>query len=218
MKTAVGTNGNDAAQIKLRRRLSTRETVILSLMIGILLLMSFTPLGYLNIGPFPISFNMIPVAIAAIAVGPLGGLIAGATFGLTSFLQCIGIGGSSAMGVILFQINPILAFLQRFVPRALDGLLLGFIYGLLRKRTRSYIACAVTGFCSAALNTILFMSALILLFGHTDYVRELIGGRNVLLFVCTFVGVNALAEMAASTILTGAIGAALDKAGALIKK
>ncbi len=197
------------------KKLSIRNLVILALMVGILLLMSTTPLGYMNIGPLAITFNVIPVAISAIALGPVGGLIAGSVFGLTSFLQCIGVGGSSAMGVMLFSINPFLAFVQRFVPRALDGLLLGYIYRFLRKRTKAYVACAVTGFLSAFLNTLLFMTALVVLFGNTQYMQELIAGRNIIAFVCTFVGVNAVAEMASSTILTGAIGAALEKAGLL---
>ena len=197
------------------KKMSIRDFVILALLVGILLLMSATPLGYLNIGPLAITFNVIPVAIAAIALGPRGGLIAGCVFGLTSFLQCIGIGGTSAMGAILFNINPVLAFIQRFVPRALDGFLLGYIYRFLRRRTRSSVACAATGFLSAFLNTLFFMTALVLLFGQTEYMQGLIAGRNILVFVCAFVGVNAIAEMAAATILTGAIGVALDKAGLL---
>lgn len=195
------------------KKFTIRDFVILALMVGILLLMSTTPLGYLNIGPLAITFNVIPLAIAAIALGPVGGLIVGCVFGITSFLQCIGVGGSSAMGVMLFSIDPVLTFIQRFVPRALDGLLLGYIYRFLRKRTKSYVACAVTGFFSAFLNTLLFMTALVVLFGNTQYMQELIGGRNIIVFICTFVGVNAVAEMASSTILTGAVGTALDKAG-----
>ena len=85
---------------------TTTQLVILGLMSAILLLMAYTPLGYLNIGPLAITFNVIPVAVSAIALGPVGGLAAGAVFGLTSFLQCIGVGGTSAMGAILFNINP----------------------------------------------------------------------------------------------------------------
>ena len=44
---------------------NTSKLVILGLMTGILLLMAYTPLGYLNIGPLAITFNVIPVAIAA---------------------------------------------------------------------------------------------------------------------------------------------------------
>ena len=84
---------------------------MLGLMAAVLLLMAYTPLGYLNIGPLAISFNVIPVAISAVVLGPTGGAIAGAIFGLTSFGQCIGLGGTSAMGAMLFSINPVLAFI-----------------------------------------------------------------------------------------------------------
>ncbi len=197
------------------KKLSIRNFVVLALLIAILLLMSMTPLGYLNIGPLAITLNVIPLAVAAVALGPVGGLICGCVFGLTSFLQCLGIGGSSAMGVMLFSINPFLAFVQRFVPRALDGLLLGWIYRGLSKKAKPYVACAITGFLSAFLNTLFFMTALLVLFGGTEYVQGLVAGRNLLVFVCAFVGVNAVAEMAAATVLTGAVGAALGKAGLL---
>lgn len=190
----------------------TTQLAILGLMTGVLLLMAYTPLGYLNIGPLAITFNVIPVAICAITLGPVGGAIAGAVFGLTSFLQCIGVGGTSPMGAVLFDINPFFAFIQRFIPRVLDGLLLGYIFRGMRKWKNTYVACAVTGFCSAFLNTLFFMTALILLYGNTEYVQGLMGGKNVIVFVCTFVGINAVFEMISSTILTGAVGAALVKA------
>ena len=196
----------------MKKTISTRDFVTLSLLAAILLLMAYTPLGYLNIGPLAITFNVIPVAIAAIAVGPAGGAIAGAVFGMTSFLQCIGVGGTSAMGAMLFSINPVLAFLQRMVPRVLDGFLLGYIYRFARRRTNPYAACAITGFFSAFLNTLFFMSSLILLFGNTEYVQGLIGGRNVIIFICAFVGINAVFEMISSTLLTAAVGSALTKA------
>ena len=70
----------------------------------------------------------------------------------------------------------------------------------------------ITGFFSAFLNTLFFMSALILLFGNTEYVQGLMGGKNVIAFVCAFVGVNAVFEMIVSTIVTGGVVLALYKA------
>ena len=174
-----------------------------------------TPLGYLNIGPLAISFNMIPVAIGAAALGPVGGAILGAVFGMTSFLQCLGIGGSSAMGVILLQINPFFAFIQRFVPRVMAGFLVGVIYQAARKFLKPGLAGSIAGFCAAMLNTVLFMTALILLYGNTQYLTDLIAGRNVIVFVCTFVGINAVAEALATTAVTGALCAALERSGLL---
>ena len=192
---------------------STRQLTILGLMVGILLLLPYTPLGYLNIGPLAITFNMIPVAICAITLGPLGGVIAGAVFGFTSFCQCFGgLGiGVSPMGAILFGINPFLAFVQRFVPRALVGFLLGYIFRWARRIKGISFAASITGFFAAFLNTVFFMLALILLYGNTEYVQGLIGGRNVIVFACAFVGINAVVEMIASTVVTGAIGTALFK-------
>lgn len=191
----------------------TRQLTVLGLLTGILLLMAYTPLGYLNIGPLAISFNVIPVALAAITLGPAGGAAAGAVFGLTSFLQCIGVGGVSSMGVVLFGINPVLAFIQRFIPRLLDGLLLGYIFRGVKKASNARVGCFVTGFFSAFLNTLFFMTALVVLFGNTEYMQGLIGGKNIILFVCGFVGINAVCEMISSTIITGAVGFALLKAG-----
>lgn len=201
------------------KKLSTKQLTVLGLMIAVLVLMSYTPLGYLNIGPLAITFNMIPVAIAAIACGPLGGAVLGAVFGLTSFGQCIGIGGVSAMGATLFSISPVLAFIQRFVPRFLDGWLLGYLFRWLRKVTKNTTLTGyITGFLSAFLNTVFFMVALVVLFGNTDYVKNLIGGRNIIVFICAFVGVNAICEMISATILTGVISVALKRARLILQE
>ena len=193
------------------KKFDTRQLVTTAMLCAILLVMSFTPLGYLNIGPLAISFNMIPVAIGAIALGPVGGMILGGMFGITSFLQCLGIGGTSAMGVLLFEINPFLAFVQRFLPRLLAGLLSGYVYLGVKKISNTAVACFATGFAAALFNTVLFMSALVLLFGRTEYVQGLIGGRNVILFICAFVGINAVVEMIAASVIVGVVGRVLTK-------
>ena len=194
------------------KKFNTSQLTILGLMSGILFLMAYTPLGYLNIGPLAVTFNVIPVAICAVVLGPTGGAVAGAVFGLTSFLQAMGIGGTSALGAALFQINPFLSAVQCFVPRILDGLLIGFIYRGMRKKTNVYASCAVTGFFSAFLNTLFFMTALVVMFGNTEVIQNLMGGRNVIIGCCMMVGVNAISEMVSSTIITAAVGTALSKA------
>ena len=192
------------------KKLSTREFVLLALLVAILIV-----LAYVNI-PQPaglsITFNMIPVAIAAIAIGPMGGAIIGGAFGLISFLQCFGICGFSGMGAALAAVNPFLAFVQRFFPRLLDGFLLGYIYRL-SKKLNPYAGCAVTGFMAAFLNTLFFMTSLVWLFGNTEYMQNSMAGRGMLTYIVAAVGVNGLVEMLVSTVLTGAIGSALIRAG-----
>lgn len=194
----------------------TKAIVILGLMTAMVMLFSFTPIGTIPIPPLSITLNVIPIAVAAIALGPTGGLVIGAIFGLLSFLQCFGIGVLSPMGATLAGINPVLAFIQRFVPRAMDGLLVGLIHNALTKKIGGSGASFVTGFCTALFNTILFMGALVLLFGNTDYVRGLFEAKGqqqtfigTIVFICMFVGINAVCEMVVCTIVSGGIGTAL---------
>ena len=198
------------------KKLSTHNYVLLALLVAVQIV-----LGYVNIpmpGGLHIVFNMIPMAIAAIAMGPLGGAIIGGAFGLISFLQCFGICGFSGMGAALVAINPFLTFVQRFFPRLIDGLLLGYIYRLLRSRTNVYAACSVTGFFAAFLNTLLFMTSLVWLFGSTEYMQNSMAGRGMLTYIVAAVGINGLVEMLVSTVLTGAVGSALEKAGFFRRK
>ncbi len=186
--------------------------VLIALLTAIMIILSTTPLGYLKIGLLEITLNVIPLGIAAVSLGPVGGLAVGAVFGITSFLQCLGIGGVSPMGAILLEINPILTFILCLLPRILVGLITGLLHKPMTKKAGNKIPCFITGFLAALLNTILFMGSLVLLFGKTDYVQELIAGRNIIVFICTFVGINAVFEMIASTLITGAIGSALYRA------
>ena len=193
----------------MNKKLDVRALASLGLMTALLILFSFTPIGTIPIGPLSITLNVIPIAMAAIALGPVGGLAMGCVFGLLSFLQCIGVGVPSGMGAILFSIDPFLAFIQRFIPRALDGFLVGLIFRALAKKPGPRPACFIAGFCSAFLNTAFFMSALVLLFGQTEYVQGLMKGRSFLVFVCAFVGVNAVVEMVVCTVISGFVGVAL---------
>ena len=190
----------------------TTQLTILGLMTALMMLFSFTPIGSIPIGPLVISLNVIPVAISAVTLGPRGGALAGGVFGILSFLQCFGIGVPSAMGAVLADIDPALAFIQRFIPRLLDGFLAGLVFQRARRNFRPYISCGITGFCTAFFNTVLFMTALVVLFGNTEYVRGLVGGRNILVFICAFVGVNAVVEMIVATVVTAAVGTAFYKA------
>ena len=193
----------------MKQRMDARALTILALMTALLLVFSLTPVGSIPVGPLVITLNIIPVAIAAVALGPKGGLAMGCVFGLLSFLQALGIGIPSGMGAMLVSIDPFLAFVQRFVPRALDGLLVGAIFTACEKKLGQGPASFIAGFFSAFLNTLFFMSALVLLFGNTEYMQNLINGRNIIVFICAFVGVNAVVEMVSSTLITGLVCTAL---------
>ena len=184
---------------------------LLAMLVAVLIVLAFVnipmPMG------LSITFNMIPVAIAGIAMGVPGGAIVGGAFGLISFLQCFGIFGSSALGAALVGYSPVLMFIQRFVSRLLVGILAALVYrGMCRTKAPMYLRGAVTGFSAAFFNTLFFMTLLVLLFGQTPELKDTIAAKGVILYIITSVGINAVVEMAVAAIVTGAAGAALKKA------
>lgn len=195
----------------MRTNQKTKKLVTLGLLTAVLLLLSCTPLGYLKLGIIEITLNVIPLAVAAVALGAEGGAVIGAVFGLTSFLQCIGIGGSSAFGAALFNINPIFTFVLCLVPRVLDGAVSGYAFTVMGKKMNKTLACAITGFLAAFVNTLLFVGGVILLFGNSEYIQQMRNGADIITFICAFVGINAVFEMLASTVITSAVGKAMVK-------
>lgn len=162
------------------------------------------------LGAITVSLSMVPVAIAAITMGPVYGMLAGAIWGLASIIKALM--GSSGLTSTLFTISPILTVVLCFVPRMLDGFLLNFIYRFVKKFTNVLVAGTVTGFFSALLNTIFFMSTIVLLFGNTEYVQNMMGGKNVIVFICSIIAGNAIFEMLVASVVTGPVAQALKSA------
>ena len=193
------------------RRTKIARMTLLAMLVAVLIVLAFVnipmPMG------LSITFNMIPVAIAVMAMGLPGGLIIGGAFGLISFLQCFGIFGSSALGAALVSYNPFLMFVQRFVSRALVGVLAALVWSGLKKTALPlYVRGAITGFSAAFFNTLFFMSLLVLFFGSTDKLAGPIAEKGVFLYIITSVGINAVVEMIVAALVTGAAGVALKKA------
>lgn len=181
--------------MKKRGKINTVYMVQLSLLIAIIILMAFTPIGYLKVGPLEMTLIVVPVAIGAVVLGPTAGAILGAVFGITSFVQCFGM---SPFGAVLLSINPIYTFIVCVVTRILMGWITGLIYAALRKRKKiRKVSVAISNLCCPLLNTLFFMGALILFFYQTDYIQSLVqgyGASNALIFVILFVGINGLVE------------------------
>ena len=192
----------------------TRRLTQLALLAALLLVMNFTPLGYLQVGPLSMSLMSIPVSIGAMLMGPVDGAILGGVFGATSFLQAVQ--GTSAMGAALFAYSPVGSFVVCFVARVLVGLCCGLVYQGMRKILpgKEKVCAAVGGFSAAFLNTVFFMGFLVLLFYGSPYVQglvEALGVSSPLAFVVALVGVQAIVEWAACCVVAAAVTVPLRK-------
>lgn len=190
-----------------------RKMVILAMLTAVILIMTFTPLGYLKLPFVEISFLMLPVALGAILLGPASGAILGAVFGITSFIQCF---GASALGVMLLSINPFLTFLVCVPTRILAGWLTGLIFQAIyraeaKREKKHLLSFGVASLCAPIFNTLFFMGTLTACFYQTDYIQgfvKTLGAANPIMFIILFAGINALVEIAVGFL----IGSVISKA------
>jgi len=194
----------------LTHQAKTKRMVQLALMISIIFVMAFSPLGYLRTPGLTITF--LTVAVGAVLMGPLAGAVCGLAFGITSLITALT--GGSPFSSMLLSINPLGLAFTCLVPRVLEGWLCGLIFAALRPRFKNasyFIACLAC----PLLNTVLFMSSLIFFFYHTDYVQGIaasLGASNPLIFVILFVGIQGAVEAAACTVLGSAVSRTLAAA------
>ena len=170
----------------------TSFMVKLALMVAIIFVMAFSPLGYLRTPGLTITFLTVPVAVGAIILGPTAG----------------------AFSAALLQINPFGLLFTCLVPRILEGWICGLIFQLVKKFSKNG-AFIVASLSCPLLNTLFFMSSLVLFFYNTEYIQGLVtklGATNPLIFVILFVGVQGAIEAVACTILGSAVSRALAAA------
>ena len=105
-----------------RKTLLLVETAMLT---AVILVMSFTRLGYLTVGPLELTLIMVPVIIGAVTEGPAVSAFLGTVFGITSFIQCF---TGSPLGAVLVSVSIFRTLIVCVVSRVLAGWLCGLIF------------------------------------------------------------------------------------------
>ena len=196
---------------KTTKRARRRKTLALAqnaILTALIVLMAFTPIGYLPLGPVKMTFIMVPVAVGAITLGEKSGAFLGLVFGITSFIQCFGL---DLFGTTLFGINPVYTFIMCIVPRVLMGYLCGVIYKFIARKKRK-LALVIASFFAPVLNTVFFMSLLMIFFGNSDYIMGIRNGAELLPFLVAFVGLNGVMEIVTTTVVAPPVASAIKKA------
>ncbi|NLK03598.1 MAG: ECF transporter S component [Clostridiales bacterium] len=186
--------------------------VQLALFSAIILLLAFTPIGFIKL-PAGLSITVvgIPVIVGAITLGPKAGAVLGTVFGLASFSQAF---GYEAFGTMLFSYNAIGTFITCMIPRILMGWLTGLTFQALKRiDSTKFVSYLITSLVGSILNTILFMTSLMIFFYNDSRFQELVGinASNVFLLAILMVGFNAVAEMIVSGIIGTAVSKPLDR-------
>ena len=186
----------------------TRTLTRLAILSALTFLLCNLPI---KVGVIEITLGMIPVAIGAITMGPMGGFMLGTVFGTASFFQCFGLFIPSPFGQTVLSINPLFTIILCYVPRMLMGFLVGAIFKAFKKKNA--FAYGFSALMAAVLNTIFFVPLAMAMFWETAYFKslcEFFNTDNLLMFAITFAGINAAVEAVVCCVLGGASAKAVN--------
>ncbi|MGN0775199.1 MAG: ECF transporter S component [Candidatus Ventricola sp.] len=196
------------------KKYDVRYLTQLALLVAIEMVMKAIGLGSVPVGPLYMSFLTVPIAVGAIVLGPLAGMILGGVFGTVSFLDAIK--GASVMTSTLLAISPVHTFILCFGMRVLMGLCVGLVYqGMEKVCKKTAVNCFVTSLSAPLLNTLFFMGYIVLAFYQTEYIQGLVaakGAANPLMFVVLLVGFQGVVEAVVCSVVGTAVAGGVKKA------
>lgn len=204
----------------MQKKTNVRLLTQMALLTALMLVMAFTPLGYIPL-PFMNATTMhIPVIIGACLLGPKMGGVLGGLFGITSVVRA-----TISPNLTSFVFTPFYSFSPEFhgswtslivaiVPRILIGVCAGLVFiGLKKLIHNETISLAVSGFVGSMVNTIGVMGLIYLLFGE-QYAAA--GGTDPSLLlgvIMGVVGLNGVPEAIIAAVLTAAVSKAVLAVG-----
>jgi len=178
---------------------TARNITALSILLALVIVLQ-TFGGAINIGPVQLNFTLIPIALGAILLGPIAGLILGFACGVVVAVQVIL--GLVPFYVLIWTETPVVALLTCVIKTTVAGFVSGLVYKLLVKKNR-YVAVFVAAALVPIINTGLFIVGCL---GMWPVMVQMAGGTNILGFIIvSLVTFNFFIELAINLLCAPAL-------------
>ena len=190
----------------MQKKTNVRLLTQMALLTALMLVMAFTPLGYIPL-PFMNATTMhIPVIICAMALGKKYGAALGFVMGFCSFYNA-----TFSPTITSFCFTPFFSMggvegnwtslLIAFIPRIALGYGAGAIYERLKSKN-GRTAAALSGLSGALINTVGVLGGIWIFFKEP---YEAVLGNTIVALLMTTVGVNSIAEAVVGVIAAMAV-------------
>lgn len=170
----------------------------LGLLVGLMLVLDISGIGYIMIGPISITTVHIPVILGAVFWGLPYGLILGTVFGLTSWFKSL----QGLSGIFTFAfVNPLISVGMR--------ILMGVVTALIAKAFKDkkpIVAYGVTGALGSILNTVLILGSIFIFYGAQASQALEMTTKALGIFLLGVAGANGIPEAIAAGGIVYAIG------------
>lgn len=157
----------------MKRSVKSQNLVLVSLFAGIIFLLAFTPIGFIQLGFIKATIIHIPVIVGSVLLGPKKGAFLGFLFGVTSLIS-----NTFTPAIMSFVFSPLIpvpgtengsfmAIIICFIPRIMVGIVPFYVFRLLHslfKGKTQLLSFGIAGIAGAATNTLLVMNGIYLLF------------------------------------------------------
>ena len=190
-----------------QRSKQVQGMAILAMFTGIIFLLTFTPIGMIDLPVIKATILHVPVIIGSILLGPKKGAFLGAMFGLSSLIKNTLVPGLSSFVFSPFIPVPGLdrgspwALFICFVPRILVGVTPWLVYTLIKFLFRKSIA----GIVGALTNTALVMGSIGVIFTEAYAAAQGIPADAVMGFILGIVAANGIPEAIVAAVITPAV-------------
>jgi uncharacterized membrane protein len=189
-----------------------RKFVAASIFTGMIFLLAFTPIGFINLVVIKGTVIHIPVIVGALTLGPYWGAFLGAMFGAASLII-----NSTAPSLLSFAFSPLIplpgashgslwALVVCFVPRILVGVTPWYAGRLLRRfsliKDKHILSLFASGIAGSATNTLLVMHIIYFAFRDSYAAVRNVASETVYNLVLGVILTNGIPEAILAGVLT----------------
>ena len=194
---------------------SARNVALLGILIALVIVLQLFASAIPMFG-VTLNFSLIPIALAGILMGYLGGAIVGFACGLVVFIT-MAVMGQEPSTAYFFQTNPVILTLMCIGKTTIAGLVSGLFYKLIEKKNKT-IAVGVGALVIPIVNTGIYMLGIVLMKESASEFMGLTSSSAGVVFSVVFglIWLNFVLEMVINTIFTPILHRvikALDKEG-----
>ena len=177
------------------KKINVKQLVGISVLTAMVVVLQVLSM-WIKVGPFPVTFALIPLILGAIFYGPKIGFILGLAMGIV--ILC------DPSTQSFWVVNPFATIIICLLKTSVAGLLSGLAFKKLYKKNFT-LAIILASVIAPIVNTSLFALGSMAFFWNT--LTEWAGGENTLnyLFV-TMIGVNFLVEFSLNAVLSPVFG------------
>jgi len=198
----------------------TKQMVLTAMFGAIILILNFTPIGYIQLPLIKATIIHIPVIIGAILLGPKIGAGLGFIFGLTSLYN-----NTFTPTLLSFVFSPLIplpgtdsgswaALIVALIPRILVGILPYYTYQLLNRLwhgKRKLISLGLSGLVGSLTNTLLVMHLIYFLFKDAYGKAYGLAAGAVYKTILSVIFANGVPEAIVAAVLTASICRAMQR-------